>query len=114
MKKEELISPIKAEDLIIESYNALLSEARERKFDLQKKLYLLEYGFAIGDTLQFKDGRLFKTGQLTGFKHKYGKVYPILRLHKKDGTLGERYVDSFYSWSELTKVSLTTITQMKS
>lgn len=112
MKKEELISLIKAEDLIVKSYNALISEATERKFDFQKELYLLETGFAIGDAIQFKDGRLLKTGQLTGFRNKYGKVYPILRLHKKDGKLGERLVDTFYS--ELTKVSLTTITQMKS
>lgn len=114
MKKEELISLIKAEDLIIQSYSALISEATTRKFDLQKDLYVLETGFAIGDTLQFKDGRFFKTGQLTGFRNKYGRVLPILRLHKKDGKLGERLVDTFYSDSELTKVSLTTITQMKS
>lgn len=73
-----------------------------------KKLKLLEenHELSIGDVIEFGT-RKKQRGTVTGFTVFSNELAPIVKLHKKDGTVGIRE-KVVYNWNKWVKVKIVT------
>ncbi len=71
-------------------HQEMLSAINLRIGDLRKKIFLNDHGLSIGDTVSFIDGKIEKRGVLQDINVRYSFPNPIVKLFKKDGSLGQR------------------------
>jgi hypothetical protein len=85
MKLSEQLKELdKQEIILVES----LAELRGQIDHVKKQIWREENGLSEGDTVSFTESRVIKTGVIAELKGY--TIRPYVRLHKKDGTLGER------------------------
>lgn len=88
-------------ELINEEEQRLLSRMRiliARRKEIKDAEFLLKYDVAIGDDVEYMNGKKLVIGKFVELKASYDHSAPIVTPYKKDGTVGNlRKV--VYSWS---------------
>lgn len=83
-------------ELTAKEIRQTLSDATDKIRELKIAIYKEKTGFVIGDKVKFNYGGE-KTGEVIGFQYKYSEVNVIVAFHKKDGSVGQRTKDYWYS-----------------
>lgn len=96
MKTEELKKIQGRIEAEISKIQAELSEKNQQLTTVKIEISVLEHGFDVGDAVEFMDGKVKKTGVVKSWVSSYGRIEPVVALHKKDGTVGERTQKYFF------------------